>query len=88
MSKARNSIVALSVSTSASRSSTPIASPSFLCQADSTPSSMVGESFGMSRIFAMVAPQAFAPCACASRRFTAATTRSGWGMQSCSSLAL
>jgi len=28
----RNSIVALSVSTSASRSSTPIASPSFLCQ--------------------------------------------------------
>jgi len=33
LSKERNSIVALSVSTSASRSSTPTLSPTFLCQA-------------------------------------------------------
>src|SRR5208283_3444176 len=49
--KARNSIVALSVSTSARRSSTRTGSPSLLCQADRTPSSMVGDSLGISRIF-------------------------------------
>src|ERR1700733_14308644 len=46
-------MVALSVSTSARRSSTAIASPSFLCQAERTPSSIVGDSFGLSSNFAM-----------------------------------
>src|SRR5262249_27745407 len=55
LSNDRYSIVALSVSTSARRSSIPTASPSFLCQTLIWPSSMVGESFGMSRILAMVA---------------------------------
>ena len=53
LSNARNSIVALSVSTSARRSSTATGSPSFLCHVRRTPSSIVGDSFGMSRIFAI-----------------------------------
>ena len=52
-SKARNSIVALSVSTSARTSSTATVSPGFLCHAASTPSSIVGESLGISRSLAM-----------------------------------
>src|SRR5579859_4472727 len=61
LSKERNSIVALSVSTSASRSSTAMGSPSFLCQAERTPSSMVGDSSGISRIFAIAASQNLSP---------------------------
>src|SRR5262249_31314334 len=53
LSKERYSIVALSVSTSASRSSTSTASPSFLCHTESWPSSIVGESLGMSRTLAI-----------------------------------
>ena len=49
----RNSIVALSVSTSARRSSTSTSSPSFLIQATKVPSSMVGESLGSPMILAI-----------------------------------
>jgi hypothetical protein len=41
------SIVALSVSTSASGSPTPTLSPSFFSQRESCPSSIVGDSFGI-----------------------------------------
>ena len=53
LSKERNSIVALSVSTSARRSSTATGSPSFFDQEAICPSSMVGDSFGISSSLAM-----------------------------------
>src|SRR5262249_11943307 len=53
LSKERYSIVALSVSTSARRSSMATLSPSFLCQTLIWPSSIVGESLGISRTLAM-----------------------------------
>jgi hypothetical protein len=53
LSNERNSMVALSVSTSASRSSTSTASPSCFIHATRVPSSMVGESLGNPMILAM-----------------------------------
>src|SRR5207342_1219659 len=53
LSNDRNSIVALSVSTSASRSSMAMGSPSFLCQMVSCPSVIVGDSLGISSSLAI-----------------------------------